>query len=45
MTYDKNTKAYIQRSGEADATINSIYEDFRIILGKEYKAKEVIKKS
>ncbi|NFN88661.1 ABC transporter substrate-binding protein [Clostridium sporogenes] len=37
-------KAYIPRSGEANATIDSIYEDFNnlgIIFGKEDKAKEV----
>ncbi|MCC5426134.1 ABC transporter substrate-binding protein [Clostridium botulinum] len=44
---ENKIKAYIQRSGETDATIDSIYEDFNnlgIIFGKEDKGKEVIKK-
>ena len=41
---ENKIKAYIPRSGEANATLDSIYEDFTnlgIIFGKEDKAKEV----
>ncbi|EDU38813.1 ABC transporter substrate-binding protein [Clostridium sporogenes] len=41
---ENKIKAYIPRSGEANATIDSIYEDFNnlgIIFDKEDKAKEV----
>lgn len=44
---ENKTKAYIPRSVEADATVDSIYEDFKnlgLIFGKEDKAKEVTEK-
>lgn len=44
---ENKIKAYIPRSVEANATIDSVYEDFKnlgIIFGKEAKADEVTKK-
>lgn len=44
---ENKIKAYIPRSVEADATVDSIYEDFKnlgIIFGKEDKAKELTAK-